>query len=135
MAFKIIPDDVSADDAQDWLAARKVQIEEFTGDDLCLPDGVIMDPETLQKAGRDLPDSARPTWAWATIEVPFELDIEDFIDGDLVEELGEDAEPALTELQDLLEKWSMKWCSEMRMSVADNSLVVMIPASWWGKPS
>jgi hypothetical protein len=131
MAFSLIPDDVPAEHATVWLAAKKVQIDSFDGETVCLPDGVIMDLETLQRAGRDLPDKARPTWAWATAEVQFELDIEDFIDADLVEEFDDKAEQAFSELQDMLDSWTAKWCDGMTMDIADQTVVVMIPPSWW----
>lgn len=131
MAFSLIPEDCPPEDAQTWLSARKVQIESFTGDSVCLPDGVVMDLETLRKIGRDLPDKSRPTWVWATIEAPFELDIEDFIDADLVEEFEDRAEEAFGELQDMLDSWTAKWCDGMVMDVADQRTVVQIPRTWW----
>jgi hypothetical protein len=128
MKFSIVPDDVEASLAVRWLAAKKIQADDWEGDSIFLPDGEQTSLEDLQEVWV----GPRPTWAWGSEEVPFEFEARTMLE-EIFDTSEDFTNEAIVDLQTKLNLWTNQHAFAMTMDVPDFDVVVMISPSWWEK--
>lgn len=131
--FSIIPDDVPPELKTAWLAAKKIQADEWQGDSVFLVDGEQTDLDELREFWDDLPAENRPTWVWGCREVPFAFDASEMLEAAFGEPdiAFEDPTSVTNDLQSRLDGWAARWASNLQMDIIDLTIVVLLPAAWW----
>jgi hypothetical protein len=137
MAFSIVPGDVNAELAVRWLAAKKIQADDWEGDSIFSPYGDQTSLEALREVyevGVNVSGSIepRPSWAWGSEEVSFEFDAEAMLE-DLFDTSEGFTSEAIADLQAKLTLWTNQHAFAMTMDVPNFDVVVMISPSWWQK--